>query len=129
MKAGYRLCVAVSRTSSFYHGARGDTGAERPKEVVLEDCSSDKRKRGLQFLVDNPADSPPEECETLRASRCVARSQPLDQEPLETNQQCGRRDSREKLGEEQHDEQQRQYSWPADDVYHEQERNERGYAR
>eukprot|EP00964_Phaeocystis_antarctica_P085648 scaffold54137_cov67-Phaeocystis_antarctica.AAC.2 len=65
-------------TGGFYHGARRDARAERPKEVILEDCSSDERKGGLQFLLDESADSPSEECETLRASRCVARSQPLD---------------------------------------------------
>eukprot|EP00964_Phaeocystis_antarctica_P161468 scaffold133384_cov96-Phaeocystis_antarctica.AAC.2 len=56
----------------FYHGARGDTGAERPKEVILEDCPSDEIKGGLQFLLDDPTYSPPEEGETLRASGGVA---------------------------------------------------------
>eukprot|EP00964_Phaeocystis_antarctica_P004316 scaffold2346_cov71-Phaeocystis_antarctica.AAC.7 len=65
-------------TGGFYHGARRDARAERPKDVILEDCSSDERKGGLQFLLDESANSPPEECETLRASRRVARSQPLD---------------------------------------------------
>jgi|TARA_B110000196_G_C20582702_1_gene402644 hypothetical protein len=71
------LCSPSLRTSSLYHGARGDTSAERPKEVVLEDCSSDEIKGGLKFLLDDPADSPPEESETLRASGCVAWAQPL----------------------------------------------------
>ena len=70
--------LAKSCTGGFYHGARRDARAERPKEVILEDCSSDERKGGLQFLLDESANSPTEECETLRASRCVARSQPLD---------------------------------------------------
>ena len=64
------------RTSSFYHGARGDTRAECPKEVVVKDCSSDEIKGGLQCFLDDPANFPPEESETLRASRWVARSQP-----------------------------------------------------
>ena len=36
--------LAKSCTGGFYHGARRDARAERPKEVVLEDCSSDERK-------------------------------------------------------------------------------------
>eukprot|EP00964_Phaeocystis_antarctica_P058472 scaffold34686_cov63-Phaeocystis_antarctica.AAC.4 len=73
LHAAWALCA---RTGSLYHCARGDTSTKRPKEVVLEDRSSDERKGGLQFLLDDPADSPPEESETLRASGCVAWSQP-----------------------------------------------------
>ena len=64
-------------TGGFYHGACGDARAERPKKVIMENCSSDERKGGLKFLLDDPANSPPEECETLWASGCVAWSQPL----------------------------------------------------
>ena len=43
----------------------------------MENRSSDERKGGLKFLLDDPANSPPEECETLWASGCIAWSQPL----------------------------------------------------
>ena len=69
---GWSVWLLRARTGSFYHGARGDTAAERPKEIVLEDCSSDEIKGGLQFLLDKSANSPPEENETLRASGGVA---------------------------------------------------------
>ena len=69
---GWAVWPFRARTGSFYHGARGDTAAERPKEVVLEDRSSDEIKGGLQFLLDKSTNSPPEENEALRASGGVA---------------------------------------------------------
>ena len=69
---GWSVWPFRARTGSLYHGARGDTAAERPKEVILENCSSDEIKGGLQFLLDKSTNSPPEENEALRASGGVA---------------------------------------------------------